>query len=346
MSKALVSCAPPDTLFQGEELNLDELEKYSHNATQWRHWFDYHISNKSKKPLAALRRLVMRQTMTACRSKQYIVVDFNENVITSEQIVHIEEQSLTESAKKTKMYHESDFLNISTRDKLFKKTKLIIMSEDCIEAGLWLKNQLQNSNNSLNDKVAVLNMANPNSPGGGYKSGSGAQEENIHRRTNMYQCLENVDNLDPDRTWKYPLPEFGGVFTPDAVVIRGSEAKGYPWLEKPENLSFISVAAYKNPKWHQKTEDGMKRKMRVILNMALENQCYNIILSAFGCGAYRNPPEKVAKCFKQIIEEFEGMFENIIFAIIDDHNSNKDHNKEGNLAPFAKQFDMQVQLLE
>ena len=31
------------------------------------------------------------------------------------------------------------------------------------------------------DNVAVLNMAAPRSPGGGFRSGRGAQEENMHR---------------------------------------------------------------------------------------------------------------------------------------------------------------------
>eukprot|EP00969_Alexandrium_andersonii_P237340 10476359-Alexandrium_andersonii.AAC.1 len=39
-------------------------------------------------------------------------------------------------------------------------------------------------------EVAVLNMASSRHPGGGVKSGQGAQEENLHRRTDAFRFLE------------------------------------------------------------------------------------------------------------------------------------------------------------
>lgn len=36
----------------------------------------------------------------------------------------------------------------------------------------------------------------------------------------------------------------------------------------------------------------------------------------------------------------------IAFAIIDDHNANKDHNPEGNIQPFCKVFGKEAMLLE
>jgi hypothetical protein len=38
--------------------------------------------------------------------------------------------------------------------------------------------------------------------------GCGAQEENLHRRTNLFQCLEDSYNeLEGKRDWSYPIPE-------------------------------------------------------------------------------------------------------------------------------------------
>ena len=38
--------------------------------------------------------------------------------------------------------------------------------------------------------------------------GAGAQEENLHRRTNMFQCLEDpYRQLEARRSWHYRVPE-------------------------------------------------------------------------------------------------------------------------------------------
>eukprot|EP00969_Alexandrium_andersonii_P056787 2503838-Alexandrium_andersonii.AAC.1 len=51
-------------------------------------------------------------------------------------------------------------------------------------------------------RVAVLNMAAKSHPGGGVRRGAGAQEENLHRRSDAFRFLERQvqgGNL-------YPIP--------------------------------------------------------------------------------------------------------------------------------------------
>ncbi len=59
-----------------------------------------------------------------------------------------------------------------------------------------------------------------------------------------------------------------------------------------------------------------------------------IVLSAFGCGAFRNPPDHIARLFKSVCDEFTGCFRVIAFAILEDHNSAR--NAEGNVLPFER----------
>jgi hypothetical protein len=67
-----------------------------------------------------------------------------------------------------------------------------------------------------------------------------------------------------------------------------------------------------------------------------------VILSAFGCGAYGNPPKHMARLFKETISgHFKGVFKEIIFAIFDDHNAYK-LDPDGNLTSFAKVFKTEV----
>ncbi|CAF1677100.1 unnamed protein product, partial [Didymodactylos carnosus] len=126
--------------------------------------------------------------------------------------------------------------------------------------------------------------------------GSAAQEENLHRRTNLFECLEDPYNkLQGQRQWSYPIEEFGGIYIPHAAVFRGAESDGYPFFPEPQNLSFITVAAYCMPPIC-KGEDGQiyldgedyinntKRKIETILQIALENKHDSIVLGAIGCG--------------------------------------------------------------
>jgi hypothetical protein len=50
----------------------------------------------------------------------------------------------------------------------------------------------------------------------------------------------------------------------------------------------------------------------------------------------------MAKIFKNVIKEFDGYFKFIIFSIIEDHNSFKEHNPDGNLPPFSKVFNSEI----
>ena len=101
-------------------------------------------------------------------------------------------------------------------------TPVMIINGDCIATGLWLQ--------SKGLRTAVLNMASASHPGGGYIAGKGAQEENLHRRTNLFQCLQDPYRTQTARSWEYPLPEFGGVFSPDVTVLRHPESQ--VWLTR------------------------------------------------------------------------------------------------------------------
>lgn len=117
----------------------------------------------------------------------------------------------------------------------------------------------------------------------------------MFRRTNYFQYLDEYEELDSKRSWYYPLPEFGGVYSPNVQVFRGSEAKGYPFLDKPVELSFIAVPAYKRPKLEvetkgrktgptlyrldAKTAEKTEKKIRAILSIGLVHNHDAIVLS-------------------------------------------------------------------
>eukprot|EP00969_Alexandrium_andersonii_P059829 2634925-Alexandrium_andersonii.AAC.1 len=70
-------------------------------------------------------------------------------------------------------------------------------------------------------------MAAKGHPGGSVRKGAGAQEENLHRRSDAFRFLEQ-------QGWDghlYPIPDEGCLLSKEATVVRGSEADGYPFLD-------------------------------------------------------------------------------------------------------------------
>ena len=139
----------------------------------------------------------------------------------------------------------------------------------------------------------------------------------------------------------YPIPETGCLVSPRVRAFRGPEETGYRFLDEQFTFTMLSCAAVRNPRvstdcryvyGHQK--EMMRLKVRAILCAAMESQCDVAILSAFGCGAYGNPPQEVAALFAEELERFP-LFR-VVFAIRDDHNAGRARNPEGNVAPFER----------
>jgi uncharacterized protein (TIGR02452 family) len=218
-------------------------------------------------------------------------------------------------------------------------TEVKVINQDCIYAAKDLIDKGFNP--------CVLNMASFSTPGGGVIKGSSAQEENIFRRTNIFQSLYQFHSIGENygieqKEERYPLDyNFGGIYTPHVVVFKGGSDTRYTLLEEPFEIAVVSVSAVKNPtlkngKLEPWVIDTTKSKIRQILDIALENGHDSLVLSAFGCGAYKTPPTEMAKLFKEVIESknYKGAFKVIHFAIINVASTNGSHNPEGNFQPF------------
>jgi len=157
----------------------------------------------------------MNGTFQACKDRQY---PFGPTSIPTPLCDNA--QKIVEQAKKTKFYDLSTKLEFHvTNIKEKYDTVIEVIEADCLEQGIRLKV-------ALNLNPVVLNMASHKRPGGGYQTGAGAQEENIFRRTNYYQSLEDPDSLDQGRQWGYPLPEFSTIYSPSVFAFRSSEKSG------------------------------------------------------------------------------------------------------------------------
>ena len=273
----------------------------------------------------------------------------NQGYYTTEDGKRVTFPTITCMEHETKFYkNEFRVDNIPTNE---EETKIIVRNVDCLEEGVRLCREGYNP--------AVLNMASRRHPGGGVMLGAGAQEESLFRRTNLFRSLYQFTEYFINHVWykkyitpvctgeRYPLDRnFGGIYTPGALLFREDEQHGYKLMESPERLSFISVAGMNRPKIKDATHiaddliEGTKNKMRTILRIGLRHGHDSLVLGALGCGAYRNPPSHIAKLFHEVFEEpeFKNKYRLISFAILDDYNTHQSHNPEGNYKPFADEF--------
>ena len=176
---------------------------------------------------------------------------------------------------------------------------------------------------------AVLNMANAFWPGGGYVEGMAAQEENLFRRTDCHFSVPDAD-MGPDEHYRPAVSRLleardGRVYldtdTP-RVCLRGSEDRsrpdlGYPWLADDAVFPFFELrAAAVNRKHHPRFDPAeMRRRIAAQLDTLIDAGVRHAVLSAFGCGAFRNPAPEVARLYRDELGAREERFDCIVFAV-------------------------------
>lgn len=152
-------------------------------------------------------------------------------------------------------------------------------------------------------KVAILNMASPLSPGGGFLNGATSQEEFLCMRTTLLPSLR--DDF-------YRLPEVGCVFTPDVLVFRDAEGSD---LDKKDRwfVDVVSAAMLRLPETevdestgrggyvHQKDRELVVDKMRAIVRVLQARGAQKVVLGAWGCGAYGNPVGEIARAWRRVL---------------------------------------------
>lgn len=222
------------------------------------------------------------------------------------------------------------------------KARIIVSSKRTFEAASGYKGM----------KTAVLNFASAVSPGGGVVKGSSAQEESLCRISTLYPCLKTR------YIWNnFYLPHRNGgdrrnnddtIYTPGVIVFKTDDS--YPREMREEQWYSVNVLTTAAPDLRRPKYAGDRagvtlsdgelfslhaKRIRRILTIASGEGNEAVILGAYGCGAFRNPPFLVAEAFKKVIEEgFLDKFKVIEFAIY----SNPDGRPSDNLMAFREVF--------
>ena len=309
------------------------------NSEQWKEQFERLSTQRNAKQKEEVRFLLRNMRADVFKHTVFLVQQgyyFNEE----QKKINFPDASTMMAG--TKFY---DFLQtVHHIPTMINETIVKVENIDCLLA----------AENLLNEGYhpAVLNMASRQNPGGGVQNGAGAQEENLFRRSNLFQSLYQfapfASNFGLHKSkHQYPLDRnFGGIYTPHATVFRGTEQDGYPLLDTPYQMSFIAVAGINRPALASSERiapelvEPVKNKIRTIFRIGLLHGHDSLVLGALGCGAFRNPPSHIARLFHEVMEEkeFKNKYRLLLFAILDDHNARLKHNPDGNFLPFVWEF--------
>ena len=186
-------------------------------------------------------------------------------------------------------------------------------------------------------KVCVLNFASATNPGGGVVKGSSAQEEAICRCSTLYPNLKAERAWEkfyaPHRRARDPLHNDDCIYTPGVMVFKSDT--DYPQLLPEEKWYSVNVLTCAAPNLRERPSNEMnagdgdaavhisredlqtlhEKRMRRVLEIAWAKGNEVVILGAFGCGAFRNPPAVVAQAMKTVVQEYRMRFETIEFAV-------------------------------
>ena len=172
--------------------------------------------------------------------------------------------------------------------------------------------------------VVLLNFASAKNAGGGFLNGAKAQEEDLCRSSGLYLCqLEQPDYYAANRAEKSMLYTDHIIYSPRVPFFRVS---GDGLLNECFYPSVITAPAPNAGVFLQREPHGaaalaqtLQRRADYVLAVAKDQAQKNLVLGAWGCGVFRNPPEQVAAAFAQSLRqpEFADCFERIVFAIYD-----------------------------
>ena len=246
-----------------------------------------------------------------------------------------------------KMCNENSRLKESIR-KARDGQKLILAGEplpsfdrsrytDMVSRTVSKKRTLEAAAAYKNMRVAVHNFASATNPGGGVTKGSTAQEECLCRCSALYEMLNTKEMWDgfynPHRAASDPVHNDDIIYTPGVVVFKTDTSAPVTMPESEwYEVDVITCAAPNlrdNPSNPYNQNDGMRKvkisdnelleihekRLRRILDVALSNDDEVVILGAFGCGAFQNKPEVVARAAANVIRDYLNAFRIIEFAV-------------------------------
>ena len=188
----------------------------------------------------------------------------------------------------------------------------------------------------------VLNFANSVSPGGGVRRGARAQEEDLCRKSTLLLSLES-NCAEPyylyHRANNPYLASDAMILSPYVEIIRD---ENNDLLDEPIKVAVLTCAAPNLMMGNQgltekQLEDLLYQRIQGIIAMAASLNYNKLVLGAWGCGAFRNDANMVAKLFHKAFKTFQcgyrkasTLFDQVTFAVLDRSSELYNYNSFNN----------------
>ena len=262
----------------------------------------------------------------------YVTKDEMIDVFTDTQNFYKTDEFLREAVRisidETVFYGAQDYPPLPP--KKFNKTTVTVLRKRSFEAAVFTQRRQPEA------RIAVHNFASATNPGGGVKHGSRAQEEALCRCSTLYPALNTDENwrryYKVNRERDSSLYDDACIYTPEIVICKSDVDKPARLpRDKWETVDVVTVAAPNlrerpnnayNPGHSQTAHISdeelfalHERRLRHMFTVVAHEGAEIFVTGAFGCGAFQNNPEVVARAFKKVLPEFDGCFKEVVFAI-------------------------------
>lgn len=235
--------------------------------------------------------------------------------------------AVARSREKTVLVREGDALACHAGEKRFGAPMRVVVSK---------KRSFEAAAGYPSERVCVMNFASASNPGG-VTRGANAQEECLCRCSTLYPCLDNKPMWEgfyqPHRRLGDPLHNDDCIYTPDVVVFKSDTAS--PELLPEEERYRVDVLTCAAPNLRERPSNPMnpgdgsggvsisrerlralhEKRMRCVLDLACEQGAEVLILGAFGCGAFQNPPQVVAAAMRDALRDYKQCFKTVELAV-------------------------------
>jgi len=190
----------------------------------------------------------------------------------------------------------------------FARTKVRVANETTLAAARRLAGKGR--------RPLALNFANGITPGGGFLDGARAQEEVLCRSSALHQTLTGDPMYAAHRERTQPDSTEWAIYSPDVPVFRTDDGTE---LVEPWRLSFVTCAAPVATRIGQpRSGDLLRVRIHRVLAIARAYGHRELVLGAWGCGAFGNDPRGTAVDFRCALEtDYRGAFSDVVFAIAD-----------------------------